>query len=86
MSDLIEVNRNINTVNTSLQTLTDQVATLAVSMDRLIQTVEQSERSIERALDRLTQTVERSEQVAERNANTIAELVGIVNRMMAERE
>lgn len=37
-------------------------------------------------MDRLIQTVERSERVADRNANTVSELVSIVNRLLAERE
>lgn len=61
-------------MNAQLQTLTDQVATLAVSLDRLIQTIERSERVAQQNANTIAE-----------QSRTVNELVGMVRQMMNER-
>ncbi len=61
-------------MNVRLQTLTDQVATLAVSLDRLIQTVERSERVAQQNANTIAE-----------QSRTVNELVAMVRQMMHER-
>jgi methyl-accepting chemotaxis protein len=81
MSDWVEIKQDVKAMDAKLQVLADQVATVAVSLDRLIQTVERSERVAQQN----AATIAEQTRISAEQTRTVSQLVDMVNRLLSER-